>query len=195
MITNFKRYFPFSKIIKLKNTYRNSSELIKIAGRFIMKNPFQIKKKLKSSISVKNPVQIVYYDNLNDVLEKIVMEDKIDDLYILSRNNKDLDNIKLDNVSYKKYSVHKSKGLEAKNVFLINVSSSNNGFPNKYTDHNILKYVNNYREYYPYEEERRLFYVALTRCKNKVYLFVPIHKESIFIKEIKRYKNVSVREN
>lgn len=159
-----------------------------------MKNPFQIKKKLKSSISVKNPVQIVYYDNLNNSLENVISEDKIDDLYILSRNNKDLDNIKLDNVNCKKISVHKSKGLESENVFLVNVSSSNNGFPNKYVDHNILKYVNNYREYYPYEEERRLFYVALTRCKNKVYLFVPIHKESIFIKEIKKYKGVTIRQ-
>ena len=113
----------------------------------------------------------------------------------MSRNNKDLDNIKLDNVNCKKISVHKSKGLESENVFLVNVSSSNNGFPNKYVDHNILKYVNNYREYYPYEEERRLFYVALTRCKNKVYLFVPIHKESIFIKEIKKYKGVTIRQS
>ena len=195
MITNFRRYFPFSKIIKLKNTYRNSSELIKIAGKFIMKNPFQIKKKLKSSISVKNPVQIVYYDNLNNSLKNVISEDKIDDLYILSRNNKDLDNIKLDNVNCKKISVHKSKGLESENVFLVNVSSSNNGFPNKYVDHNILKYVSNYKDYYPFEEERRLFYVALTRCKNRVYLFVPKYKESIFIKEIKRYKNVIIRKN
>ena len=41
-----------------------------------MKNPFQIKKKLKSSISVKNPVQIVYYDNLNNSLENVISEDK-----------------------------------------------------------------------------------------------------------------------
>ena len=113
----------------------------------------------------------------------------------MSRNNKDLDNIKLDNVNCKKISVHKSKGLESENVFLVNVSSSNNGFPNKYIDHSILKYVNNYKDYYPFEEERRLFYVALTRCKNRVYLFVPKYKESIFIKEIKRYKNVGVRKN
>ena len=71
-----------------------------------MKNPFQIKKKLKSSISVKNPVQIVYYDNLNNSLENVILEDKIDDLYILSRNNKDLDNIKLDNVNCKKKLVY-----------------------------------------------------------------------------------------
>ena len=92
-------------------------------------------------------------------------------------------------------SVHKSKGLQATNVFLINVNSLSNGFPNKYVDHYILKYVNDYKEYYKYEEERRLFYVALTRCKYKVYLFVPNNKVSIFIKEIEKYKNVIIRKN
>ena len=48
IITNFKKYFKKSKIKKLKYTYRNSKELIKITQKFICKNPYQIKKKLKS---------------------------------------------------------------------------------------------------------------------------------------------------
>ena len=90
-------------------------------------------------------------------------------------------------------SVHKSKGLEAKYVFLINVNAQANGFPNRYVDHEVLRYVNNYREYYPYEEERRLFYVALTRCIKKIYIFTCKDNESIFIKEIKKYSNVIVK--
>ena len=82
--------------------------------------------------------------------------------------------------------------MESENVFIINVNNNSNGFPNKYKDHKILKYVNNYKEYYPFEEERRLFYVALTRCTKKVYIFVPVNNESIFIKEIKKLPNVSI---
>ena len=71
-----------------------------------------------------------------------------------------------------------------------------NGFPNKYIDHPILKYVNNYKEYYPYEEERRLFYVALTRCKKKVYLFAPKDNPSIFIKELLKFnKQIKIRKD
>ena len=84
VITNFKKYFPISKIIKLKKTYRNSNELVKIAGKFIMKNPFQVKKKLKSSKKIKNPVHIIYYYNLNESMQNIIDEDKINKLFILS---------------------------------------------------------------------------------------------------------------
>lgn len=195
IITNFRMYFPFAKLIKLKNTYRNSKELLKVAGKFIMKNPFQIKKNLKSSISMINPIEIVYYNDLNHAMNKVIKEDKVNNLFILSRNNSDLEKISIGKVDYEKMSIHKSKGLQSDYVFIININNSSNGFPNKYVDHEILKYVNNYKEYYPYEEERRLFYVSLTRCKKKVYLFVPKDNESIFIKELKRYKNVHIREN
>ena len=191
IITMFRFYLPFSKIYKLKYTYRNSIELSSIANKFICKNPVQIKKKVISFFSVNNPIEIVYYDDLINKIKKVINEDDIKDAFILGRNNKDIESI---NISFKKMSVHKSKGLESNYVFLVNVNNNKDGFPNKYTDHRILKYVNNYKEYYPYEEERRIFYVALTRCKKKIYIFVPNNNESIFIKEIKRYKNVKVRE-
>ncbi len=192
IITRFKKYFPFSKIIKLKYTYRNSKELVFIAGKFIMKNKSQIRKKMKSKIRENNPVKIIYYDDLISSINKVIEKEEIDDLFVLSRNNKDLENINIKGIKYKKMSVHKSKGLQAKYVFLINVNSNKNGFPNKIEDHKILKYVNNYKEHFKYDEERRLFYVALTRCTKKIYLFVPSNRESIFIKEIKKYKKVNV---
>ena len=196
VITNFKRYFSFAKIIRLKYTYRNSYELIKVAGRFIMKNPFQLRKKILSKIRFKNPIEIIYYDDLNYSINNVIKENRIDDLFILSRNNKDLDNVRINsfnNINYKKLTIHKSKGLQSNYVFIININNNANGFPNKYIDHPILKYVNRYKEYYPYEEERRLFYVALTRCKKKVYLFAPKNNPSSFIKEIEKYKNVIVK--
>ena len=51
-----------------------------------------------------------------------------------------------------------------------------------------MKCVNNNIDIYPYEEERRLFYVALTRTKNKTYIISPTKNESIFITEIKKDK-------
>ena len=45
-----------------------------------------------------------------------------------------------------------------------------------------------------YPEERRLFYVALTRTKNKLYILIPSSKVSSFIREIEDYKNIYVNE-
>ena len=54
----------------------------------------------------------------------------------------------------------------------------------------ILEYIRKDTKKDFLEEERRLFYVALTRAKNNVYLFAPRLKSSIFVKElIKNYKN------
>lgn len=55
--------------------------------------------------------------------------------------------------------------------------------PTKTKDHQIISEILNQNEY-PYEEERRLFYVALTRTRNYIYLLVPKNNPSIFIKEL-----------
>ena len=76
--------------------------------------------------------------------------------------------------------------LRRSSVYLSNLNLSNNyyGFPNKKNeDLNSLLLP---KEKYLYEEERRLFYVALTRTKNNVYLLVDRDNPSIFVKEIIR---------
>ena len=71
-----------------------------------------------------------------------------------------------------------AKGLEEENVIIVNSEN----IPSKIKSEKILRLIQNDKEYIPYEEERRIFYVALTRTKNKVYILV--NKPSIFIKEI-----------
>ena len=58
---------------------------------------------------------------------------------------------------------------------------------NKIKDERILKYILPQKEKYRYAEERRLFYVALTRTKNNVFLLVNKNNPSFFIKEIVNY--------
>ena len=82
-------------------------------------------------------------------------------------------------------SIHKSKGLEYDNVIILNNIDDKLGFPNQIIDNRILRLVSS-KSKYPYDEERRLFYVALTRTKNKVYLITEKGKESIFIKELNK---------
>ena len=85
--------------------------------------------------------------------------------------------------------VHKSKGLEEKNIILINVNDNILGFPNKIKDDKILRLVNLSHEKIEFAEERRLFYVAITRTKNYCYIMCKKNNESLFVKElVKKHK-------
>lgn len=203
---NFENYYGYTKKVIIDNTYRNSQELINIASAFITKNSKQLKKTLHSKIHNPNPIKLVYYtDNFIEVLENIIKEinkTSSKPIMLLGRNNNDIRKI-ISNKAFKVeesniiytplpnqkiyfMTVHKSKGLEEDNVVIINSLDKIMGFPNKIVDDMVLKYVKNYKEYYPYEEERRLFYVALTRTKNNVYIMVNKSSESIFVSEIKK---------
>ena len=185
---NFKKYFPDAKVFKLQNTYRNSQELINISKRFILKNPFQIKKKLKSNKHLYKPIRIVYYTdkNIKKRFNKLInyIDKNIGNYLILGRNNFDLKRYTDKDLNY--MTVHKSKGLEADNIVIINLEKNLYGFPNMIKDIPIEKVLFNNIINYQYDEERRLFYVALTRTKNYVFLFVNKNNPSIFIKEIKK---------
>ncbi len=198
---DFKKNFKPAKELYIKNTYRNSKELILVAGSFIMKNPRQMKKKLKASKSIKKPIVVCYYKNIKNDFYKLLKVINSPNLMILGRNNADIytvlpDKLKIENnqIIYQNYNIyyktiHKAKGLEEDNVVIINMSSSPNSLPSKIKDEKILRYVIKHYDIYPFEEERRLFYVALTRTKNYSYLFVPKDNPSIFVTElIKNYK-------
>ena len=182
VFTDFAQHFRYTKIFKLNNTYRNSQELLTIMNKFIMKNQSQVKKDLISCKSIRTPLLIYYYEkNQKTVLTNILKKIKGNYL-ILGRNN---DDINLLAKKYYKYfmTVHKAKGLEADKVIIVNLENSNLGFPNKIVDDDILKYVS-IKDEYLYAEERRLFYVALTRTKTYNILLVNKNNPSIFVEEL-----------
>ena len=109
-------------------------------------------------------------------------------ILVLARYNKDLDEIKKiehKGLNTRYLTVHMSKGLEEECVVLTKFSNEYLGFPSKIEDNRLLKMLKDSREDIEYAEERRLFYVALTRCKRRIYILVPRNNPSIFLKEIK----------
>jgi DNA helicase-4 len=89
----------------------------------------------------------------------------------------------LEDVDIKYITVHKSKGLEADNVIVLNLKNHLLGFPNKMSDDPMLSLLLSDDEEYRFAEERRLFYVALTRTKNEVVLLIPTDV-SLFAEEL-----------
>ena len=217
LFTQFKRNIKNCEIKKITNTYRNSQELINIAGNFIQKNKFQIKKTLKSNKRLANPITITYYKG-NEIEKKLIesldylickYSDK-KNILILGRYNFDINAIndkqikieknklkylKYNNVNIEYMTVHASKGLGYDNVIIINLKNDIIGFPSKIKTDPILENLIVKDNSIKSSEERRLFYVALTRTKNEVILLCPHNNESQFIKELMNEKNIKIKKD
>ena len=191
LFINFFKYFPYGVRKDIKNTYRNSYELIQTSIKFIRKNRLQLRKSIKATFFNKYPIVLVYYDDLEKTYEQLLNYlylEKKKEVLVLARYQNDLKTVKeKDNKSIKiKYlTVHMAKGLECETVIVLKMSNEYLGFPSKIQDNEIFSLMNDEEENILYAEERRLFYVALTRCKDKVYLLVPKKNPSCFIQEIK----------
>ena len=167
----FNKYFKDVAVYNLKYTYRNSNQLIGVSSKFIMKNKKQLRKNIESNKNLNKPIKILFNYSVDEVIN--MLDNK--DILIIGRNNSDIKNIEWDN----KLTIHRSKGLEADNVILVN----SDNIPSTIKNEHILRHVLNDRDYIPYEEERRLFYVALTRTKNNIYILVN-KKISPFVQEL-----------
>ena len=176
LFINFDNYVDNPKYHTLEYTYRNSNELIYVSSNFIMKNKLQLKKNIKSIKNLKRPIKILFNYKLDDVIKMIN-----GDYLILGRNNYDINNLNYSN----KLTIHRSKGLECDNVILVN----SDNIPCKTQNEAVLRHVLRNNDYLVNEEERRLFYVALTRTKGYIYIMVN-KNTSPFVKELIRdYKD------
>ena len=205
LFNDFCDYFPNANRVFIEKTYRNPQELIDIAGKFIMKNDSQFKKSLKSDSSIEKPIKIVYDDDPDSIYNLINNLSKDSErVFILGRHNGDIDDFifgtdltkkskneykqitnrfgSIDNVEYR--TVHKAKGLEADYVVLINVFDQQVGFPNKLHPSYFMNLMHDWDYDKKLEEERRLFYVAITRAKKGVYIFTRDYKQSEYIDEL-----------
>lgn len=191
LFINFNKYVECPQNIFINDTHRNSQELINVAGNFIMKNELgQISKNLNSNIHDDKPIRIYYYnqdkENALNMAIKYLKDSGCKNIGILGRNTADyidfVDNFTADHIKF--FTVHKSKGLEFDGTIIVDMKNFIAGFPNKMSDDPILDYVSVSENDYLYEEERRLFYVALTRTKGKCCILVPLYKQSMFIDEI-----------
>ena len=111
----------------------------------------------------------------------------------ISRGNK-LRSVKYPKLDITFMTAHASKGLGYDNVIVVNGRNETYGFPSKIENDPVLSFVIKEDLSIDYAEERRLFYVAMTRTKNRVYFIAPEENPSEFLLEIKHdYKNVSLK--
>ena len=211
-ILDFSKYWGPTVEDKIETTYRFSQSLIDISGYFIMQNKNQ---KVKSLISknTSNTFALEEINGYQEKYAIEFMEEKIKELpknasvLLLGRYTFDINILDSDLKFKYKYNnadgkvhveyydrkdlditfmtVHASKGLQADYVFIINNKFKGMGFPSRISDAPILQLLLDSSDSYPYSEERRLYYVALTRAKKKVFLITIKNNISPFVEEIK----------
>ena len=205
---DFEKVFGKTSRVDLDKSFRFTQPILDVSSRFIQKNPLQLKKKITSKPSnFKKTVEIIESefgnkDYLYEVFKKIDSErpnKKKWDIVILGRYNhlekeipEDLKS-KHKQLNIKFMSIHKSKGLGADVVVILKVESGKYGFPGSMENDPIMNLVRADEQEFANAEERRVFYVALTRAKQKIFICTNSYFPSTFIEELKseEYPEVS----
>lgn len=242
LILNFKKYWGETKVFKIEQTYRFPEQLAKLSGDFVMKNRSQLVKNIRG-ISYLDPDQIIEINgpsertDLNALFFFFLSLPGNARIFLIGRYNFDIKRIlhceflefknntcelkismpKRPDLDIRFYSAHKSKGLQADYVFIINCRDATLGFPSQVEEKDLIaitketflwkeqnKKLGRLRrgsllvrawnslttpQECEFAEERRLFYVAMTRARKKVFFLTVQNKESPFILELREEDN------
>jgi DNA helicase-4 len=196
-IINFKKYFPESELIKLSLNYRSTQHIVGASNEVIKYNKHKVEKEISSLKNSNQKILIFHGNNEDDCIDFAVDQARIlqneysyqkEDILFLYRRSK------MYNPYFKRFreeglavsgkTIHGAKGLEAKAVFIVGLTDGYGGFPDIWMEDRIFQVIRESDHELLLEEERRLFYVALTRAKDQLFLLSEKGNESMFLKEI-----------
>ena len=195
LMRDFENHFGYTKMMFLEKTFRFNDKICEFSSKFIMQNPAQIPKKLEAIHNIeKQTVKVIISEDEAETVNKILEEINAkslqrQEILIIGRyNNQKPDYLNEFRAKYprlliKFITAHKSKGTEADYVILIGMKSGVYGFPCQIDDDPLLDLVLSKEDSYPNSEERRLFYVAVTRAKKEAFLIAKKSSISQFIVE------------
>lgn len=202
LFCHFDQYFGKTDLNKIETTYRFGNPLVEKSAAFIQRNPAQIRKNIHPfSSDAKTEIVFREYRRGDAVgaLERIVAEIPLGkSVFLLGRYTYD-DYLLAKNFRQRRsgnslfYTVcgrevefltmHRSKGLEADYVVLLNCNNGSFGFPSTIADDPVLGFGMSDSDGYLFGEERRLFYVAMTRAKVQTIVMYDKSKPSVFVLE------------
>ncbi|HDS1654322.1 TPA: UvrD-helicase domain-containing protein [Stenotrophomonas maltophilia] len=215
VMTDFCGWNGHGKVLRLEETFRFPQELCDVSSRFVMRNPSQIRKNVRSSkSSVGAVLQAFQVNNRKQIqdgvkqylaqLQENILSGAVPrgqggrvSVLVLGRYNFESDKVPSDwekdfgqtmNVEF--MSIHKSKGKSADYVILPGMIRRS--FPSAKQDDAVLSLVMPQGDTYCDSEERRLFYVALTRARRTVVMFTVQGKVSPFLGELLQERAVEL---
>ena len=202
LFNQFSDYFGSTEINRIETTYRFGEPLVSLSSQFIQRNKTQLKKDIHPfNPQIKTELQFCAYerrDYCNAIGQLVASIPADKSIFLLGRYSFDdyylsflYKSVKEGNRFYyfirgrkiEFLTVHKSKGLEADYVIILQCNKDTYGFPSMVSDDPVIDYVLTKSDQYPYGEERRLFYVAITRAKIKTYILYDKRFPSVFVDE------------
>lgn len=202
LFNDFARFFGPTEINKIETTYRFGEPLVGLSAQFIQRNTAQIQKNIqpfseqtKTELSFQAYNRNSYCNFIGQLIASIPADKSVfllgrysfDDYYLpfmyksVKEGNRFYYIIEGRKIEF--LTVHKSKGLEADYVILLQCNKDTYGFPSRVSDDPSLQYVLTASDRFPYGEERRLFYVAITRAKVKTWVLYDARFPSVFVNE------------
>lgn len=188
----------FVQRCELARTFRYGESIIRPTSAFIQRNPEQTRRSLRGAdrdgdsglALVAAADQIAgAAEALADIAAHAPPQQEASVL-VLARYRRSLRNLRLrpprSNIRLESSTVHSAKGREADYVIVLDLVDGRSGFPSKREDDPLLGMVLSEPSPFPYAEERRLFYVAITRARQRAYLVADALRPSTFVQELRR---------
>lgn len=204
LFKTFEKYFGYTKKCLMETTYRFGEPAIAESSKFILANPEQAVKNVRSfRDDAETALDFLATNGRDGVVETVkYLADQIPaekEILLLGRYGFDVNIFKGtelavhdgQNGAYVTYgqrkmtfmTVHQSKGLECDYIILLNCNGGTIGFPSQISDSPVLKYVLSEPDAYAFSEERRVFYVGITRAKKHTWVLYDMNNPSPFVKE------------
>lgn len=209
VMTRFEDWFGRGPQLALSTTFRCAQPICDVARSFITKNTQQFDKPMRSSRpDAPAPITVIFTDDerseISGIVARISREApnltqgepvSVDVLARYGFQREVVPRSVPDGINLTFRTIHSSKGLEADFVVIPGMTTGTYGFPSNVVDDPVLELAMPLPETFPHAEERRLFYVALTRSRHGVYLLAPANQPSTFILELMTDPNVNVEGN
>lgn len=208
---HFQQAYPYASIRHLSETFRCPQDLCDLTSKFVAKNPMQIAKVVRTHNLRPGPsLRVVALPDVGSIEGRV--KQQLDNLYrkldaqgervsvlLLGRYRRDRpEEYGAWKIGLKPWidlhflTVHRAKGLEADIVLVLNVVDGNLGFPSRVEDDPIIQLAMPEPEAFAFGEERRLFYVALTRARRSVVIYTTQTNPSPFIAELQKDFGVEI---
>lgn len=198
LTSGFKAFFGPTAETRLDLTFRFNNSICAIATRFVTSNPSQLYKQIETHSIVAEPAVSLLRNKDQDEGTALALDaiarrvDERASVYLLGRYNFQLPDDGALHALRQKHprlditarTIHSSKGGEADFVVLLGLTSGSSGFPSEKVSHPLREALLPEIEAFPHAEERRLFYVALTRARKRAYLLCNMTTASAFITEL-----------
>ncbi|MRT03632.1 DNA helicase IV [Ewingella americana] len=192
LTTAFEGHFGEGAQCALDTTYRFNDRIGEIANKFVLQNPYQLKKPLNSlTKGNKKSVTLLPNDQLDALLDKLSGFAKADEkILILARYHHLRPDVlqkaatRWPKLNIEFMTIHASKGQQAEYVIIVGLHEGNDGFPAPARESLLEEVLLPEPEDFADAEERRLLYVAITRAKHQVWLMQDKAQPSVFVAQL-----------